>query len=197
MSATTVVEDGDPAVGSVLAQAHREALMRRADDVPVRSRSASRSGLRSARRRVVLAHATGHAGSAIAGDPNDLALDAGVQIAAAPVLGEEGVQVGSAGSPPGAYPKEPVSARKLVGKTTTAQRTTKGEPGRVKDERRSGSQPAATNSRFLGTQFVGRCPVGSRSNSALATAPGLAPAAIMVKRVRPKALAARCARAVK
>jgi hypothetical protein len=43
---------------------------------------------------VIIVHAMGHAGPAVAGDPDDLALDAGGEIAAAPVLGEEGVQVG-------------------------------------------------------------------------------------------------------
>jgi hypothetical protein len=46
---------------------------------------------------VILIHAPSHAGAAVAGDPDNLALDASVQVATTAVIGEEGVQVGQQG----------------------------------------------------------------------------------------------------
>jgi hypothetical protein len=50
------------------------------------------------------------AGAAVAGDPDHLALDASVQLAAAPVLVQEGVQVGEQGHEGRAYRTGPARA---------------------------------------------------------------------------------------
>ena len=52
---------------------------------------------------VGLVDSLGHPGPAVAHDPHDGAIDAGVQLAALAVVGEERVQLGRQGSPSGAY----------------------------------------------------------------------------------------------
>jgi hypothetical protein len=59
---------------------------------------------------LALVHPPRHPRPALARDPHDAALDAGVKVAAVVVVGEEGVQL-SAGSPPRAYRKAPACAR--------------------------------------------------------------------------------------
>jgi hypothetical protein len=59
---------------------------------------------------------------AVTGDPDDLGLDAGVQIAAAPVLGEEGVQVGQQG-----HRREPTARCRACARGCLACR--RGRPG--------------------------------------------------------------------
>jgi hypothetical protein len=58
----------------------------------------------------LLVHAPGHAGAAVAVDPDHHVIDASVQIAVAPVLGEEGVQVDQQVHRAGAYRGTLVSA---------------------------------------------------------------------------------------
>ena len=48
-----------------------------------------------------------HPRPAVARDPDDRPVDAGVQVAAEAVVGEEGVQLGRRAHPPGAYRKVP------------------------------------------------------------------------------------------
>jgi hypothetical protein len=59
---------------------------------------------------VGLVDSPGHARAAVARHPHDSPLDAGVQIAAQPVLGEEGVHVCQQAHGPGAYRNRAMSA---------------------------------------------------------------------------------------
>jgi hypothetical protein len=95
-------------------RAHRPARSAGSSGGQCRDRGASGDSgqVRHAAGIVILVHSMRHAGPAVAGDPDDLAVDTGVQISATPVLGEEGVQVGRpAESRPGASRKAPASAR--------------------------------------------------------------------------------------
>ena len=56
---------------------------------------------------VALVHAPGHAGPAVAGDPDDCAIEAGVQVAPLAVVGEESVQLGQQ-----AHGREPTARRR-------------------------------------------------------------------------------------
>jgi hypothetical protein len=69
---------------------------------------------------VIVVHAPGDAGPAVAHHPHDRPLDAGVQVAAAMVVGEEGVQLGQQAHGPVAYRSRPACASRQPALTPPA-----------------------------------------------------------------------------